>query len=195
MVQQMIIVMLDNIKPKTGRLLISEPFMADPNFKRSVVLLTEHGDEGTVGYILNQVGNLLLKDVIQDLWAADNQIYFGGPVAADTLHFIHRAYDKLQSGEEIGNGIYCGGNFETLKILINTNAIDENEIKFFMGYSGWDNGQLELELTQNAWMVSDISHPDIIFGNDDEKLWRDVIVNLGPKYAHISKFPVDPSLN
>jgi len=195
MVQQMIIVMLNNIKPKTGRLLISEPFMVDPNFKRSVVLLTEHGEDGTVGYILNQVGDLLLKDVIQDLWAADNQIYFGGPVASDTLHFIHRAYDKLQSGEEIGNGIYWGGNFETLKILINTNAIDENEIKFFMGYSGWDTGQLEQELKQNAWMVSDISHPDIIFGSDDEKLWRDVIVNLGPKYAHVSNFPIDPSLN
>lgn len=191
----MIIDMLNNIKPKTGRLLISEPFMADPNFKRSVVLLTEHGEEGTVGYILNQVGNLLLKDVIQDLWAADNQIYFGGPVAADTLHFIHRAYDKLQSGEEIGNGIYWGGNFETLKILINSNAINENEIKFFMGYSGWDDGQLTRELEQNAWMVSDISSPEIIFGNDDEQLWRDVIVNLGPKYAHVSNFPTDPSLN
>lgn len=191
----MIIDMLNNIKPKTGRLLISEPFMADPNFKRSVVLLTEHGEEGTVGYILNQVGNLLLKDVIQDLWAADNQIYFGGPVAADTLHFIHRAYDKLQSGEEIGNGIYWGGNFETLKILINSNAIQEDEIKFFMGYSGWDNGQLTRELEQNAWMVSDISSPEIIFGNDDEQLWKDVIVNLGPKYAHVSNFPTDPSLN
>lgn len=195
MVQQMIIVMLNNIKPKTGRLLISEPFMADPNFKRSVVLLTEHGEDGTVGYILNQVGNLLLKDVIQDLWAADNQIYFGGPVATDTLHFIHRAYDKLQSGEEIGNGIYWGGNFEMLKILINTNAIEESEVKFFMGYSGWDNGQLSRELEQNAWMVSDISNAEIIFGNDDEQLWRDVIVNLGPKYAHVSNFPIDPSLN
>ncbi|GGI26246.1 transcriptional regulator [Pedobacter mendelii] len=169
--------------------------MADPNFKRSVILLTEHGNDGSVGYILNQVGSLLLKDVIQDLWAADNQIYFGGPVAADTIHFIHRCYDKLQSGEEIGDGIYWGGNFETLKILINTNAIDENEVKFFLGYSGWDDGQLNKEIEQNAWMVSDISHPDIIFGNDDEKLWRDVIVNLGPKYAHISNFPVDPSLN
>lgn len=191
----MIIVMLNNIKPKTGRLLISEPFMADPNFKRSVVLVTEHGEEGTVGYILNQAGNLLLKDVIQDLWLADNQIYFGGPVAADTLHFIHRAYDRLQSGEEIGDGIYWGGDFETLKILINSNAIDESEIKFFMGYSGWDYGQLAQEIKLNAWMVSDISHPDIIFGNDEEKLWRDVIVNLGPKYAHVSNFPVDPSLN
>lgn len=195
MVLQMIIVMLNNIKPKTGRLLISEPFMADPNFKRSVVLLTEHGADGSVGYILNQVGNLLLKDVIQDLWAADNQIYFGGPVAADTLHFIHRAYDKLQSGEEIGNGIYWGGNFETLKILINTNAIEENEIKFFMGYSGWDIAQLNREIDQNAWMVSDIPDLDTIFGDDDEQLWRDVIVNLGPKYAHVSNFPIDPSLN
>lgn len=195
MVLQMIIVMLNNIEPKTGRLLISEPFMADPNFKRSVVLLTEHSQDGSVGYILNQVGNLLLRDVIQDLWEADNQIYFGGPVAADTLHFIHRAYDKLQSGEDIGNGIYWGGNFETLKILINNNAINEDEIKFFIGYSGWDSGQLKRELEQNAWMVGNVSNADLIFGNDEEQLWRDVVVNLGPKYAHVSNFPSDPSLN
>lgn len=195
MVLQMIIIMLNNIKPKTGRLLISEPFMSDPNFKRSVVLLSEHGSDGSVGYILNQVANVILKDVMQDLWEAHNHIYFGGPVAADTLHFIHRAYDKLQSGEPIGNGLYWGGNFETLKVLINTNAIDESEVKFFMGYSGWDNDQLDRELQQNAWMVSDISDLDLIFGNDEEKLWRDVIINLGPKYAHVSNFPIDPSLN
>lgn len=187
--------MLSPIKPKTGRLLISEPFMIDPNFKRSVVLLTEHNQEGTVGYILNQASNLLLKDVMADLWEADNQVYFGGPVASDTLHFIHRCYDKLQSGEEIGEGIYWGGNYETLKILINSNAIDEKDIKFFMGYSGWGEGQLEKEIKQNAWMVSNISHPDIIFTYDEEQLWRDVVVNLGPKYAHISNFPTDPSLN
>ncbi len=195
MVLQMIIVMLNNIKPKTGRLLISEPFMSDPNFKRSVVLLSEHGADGSVGYILNQVANVILKDVMQDLWQADNHIYFGGPVAADTLHFIHRAYDKLQSGEPIGNGLYWGGNFETLKILINSNAIEEHEVKFFMGYSGWENGQLDQELAQNAWMVSEVSDLNLIFSNDDEKLWRDVIVNLGPKYAHVSNFPIDPSLN
>ncbi|RNL52623.1 YqgE/AlgH family protein [Pedobacter jejuensis] len=187
--------MLNNIKPKTGRLLISEPFMADPNFKRSVILLTEHSDVGSVGYILNQFGNLLLKDVVKDLWEAGNQIYFGGPVGVDTIHFIHRSFDKMQSGEEIGNGIYWGGNFETLKILINSNAIEEDEVKFFIGYSGWDEGQLVKEIEENAWMVSDVSHPDIIFGSDDEKLWRDVIVNLSPKYAHVSNFPTDPSLN
>jgi putative transcriptional regulator len=195
MVLQMIIVMLNNIKPKTGRLLISEPFMTDPNFKRSVVLLTEHGEEGTVGYVLNQVGNLILNDVIQDLWQADNHIYFGGPVAADTLHFIHRCYDRLQSGEPIGDGLYWGGNFETLKILMNANAIAADEIKFFMGYSGWGVGQLDREIDDNAWMVSNIPNVDLIFGNDDEKLWRDVIVHLGPKFAHVSNFPIDPNLN
>ncbi|UKT65354.1 YqgE/AlgH family protein [Pedobacter mucosus] len=187
--------MLNPIKPKTGRLLISEPFMIDPNFKRSVVLITEHGEEGTVGYILNQVGNLILGDVIQDLGDFDSHIYFGGPVAADTLHFIHRCYNKLQSGEPIGNGLYWGGDFETLKILISTGSIDQSEVKFFLGYSGWDESQLDREIEGNAWMVSDILDIDSIFTNDDEQLWRDVIVNLGPKYAHVSNFPVDPSLN
>lgn len=187
--------MLNNIIPKTGRLLVSEPFMADPNFKRSVILITEHNEEGTVGYILNQAGNLLVKDVVEGLTEANNLIYFGGPVATDTLHFIHRCYDKLLSGDPIGDGIYWGGNFETLRILMETGAIEDNEIKFFMGYSGWDVGQLDSEIKDNAWMVSNIPYVDILFNDDDEQLWRDVIVNLGPKYAHVSNFPSDPSLN
>lgn len=187
--------MLNNIKPKTGRLLISEPFMADPNFKRSVVLLTECGAEGTVGYILNQVGNLLLKDIVPEMPEANNFIYYGGPVATDTLHFIHRCYDKLQSGVPIGDDLFWGGDYETLKTLINTHAVEADEVKFFIGYSGWGEGQLVAELEQNAWMVSDIPFVDLIFKNDDEQLWRDVIVNLGPKYAHVSKFPSDPNLN
>ncbi len=195
MMQQMIIIMLNNIKPKIGRLLVSEPFMADPNFKRSVILITEHGIEGSVGYVLNHVGNLLIKDVVEESAESNNLIYFGGPVAPDTLHFIHRCYGKMQSGEPIGNGLYWNGNFETLKILMNTNTIEDHEIKFFMGYSGWDSGQLSREIEVNAWIVSDISDQDILFNNDDEKLWRDVIVNLGPKFAHVSNFPADPSLN
>ncbi|WP_443939276.1 YqgE/AlgH family protein [Pedobacter sp. MW01-1-1] len=187
--------MLNPIKPKTGRLLISEPFMTDPNFKRSVILLTQHDADGSFGYILNQAGNLLLKDVMRDLWEANNLLYFGGPVATDTLHFIHRRYDLMLSGEPVGNGIYWGGDFETLKMLVNTNAIEEEEVKFFMGYSGWEKGQLKKEIDENAWMISDVSHPDILFTNDDEQLWRDVIINLGTKYAHISNFPKDPYLN
>lgn len=187
--------MLSTISPSTGKLLISEPFLNDPNFKRSVILLAEHSEEGTLGFILNQPSTLLLKDLVPDLWEANYPVFIGGPVEVDTIHFIHRCYDKLQSGEEIAEGIYWGGNFETLKILVNSNAISENEVKFFLGYSGWSEGQLKEEIEANTWIVSDKFNQDLVFSPNEEELWREVIINLGPKYAHISNFPSDPSLN
>ena len=93
------------------------------------------------------------------------------------------------------DGIYWGGNFETLKVLISNNSITEDEVKFFVGYSGWGFKQLNDEITSNTWMVSDQFHPDTIFSQNEEELWREVIINLGPKYAHVSNFPTDPSLN
>ena len=187
--------MLSKTIPAAGKLLISEPFLNDPNFKRSVVLIADHGLEGTLGFILNQPSQLLLKDLVADLWQAPYPVFIGGPVEVDTVHFIHRCYDKLNSGEEIAKGIYWGGNFETLKILVNNNSIDENEVKFFLGYSGWSKTQLKEELEENTWIVSDQYHQDLIFSNNEEELWREVIINLGPKYAHVSNFPSDPNLN
>lgn len=187
--------MLSLLNPSVGKLLISEPFLADPNFKRSVVLLTEYGEEGAVGFILNQPSNLVVKDLIPDLWMADFPVFIGGPVEVDTIHFIHRCYDKLNSGEEVAEGIYWGGDFETLKILINNNSIQEDEVKFFLGYSGWGFHQLEDEIATNTWIVSDQYHQETIFSNNEEELWKEVIINLGPKYAHVSNFPTDPNLN
>ena len=189
------VVMLSILKPSSGKLLISEPFLNDPNFKRSVILMTEHNDEGTLGFILNQPSLLLLKDLVPDFGQAEFPVFIGGPVEIDTIHFVHRCYDKLNSGEKIANGIYWGGNFETLKILINSNSISQDEVKFFLGYSGWSIGQLEQEINENTWIVSDQFHQDIVFSQNEEQLWRDVIINLGPKYAHVSNFPSDPSLN
>lgn len=187
--------MLSRITPSSGKLLISEPFLMDPNFKRSVVLLTQHHEEGTIGFILNHPSALLLKDLIPELDRADFPVYIGGPVATDTVHFIHRCHDKLNSGEEIAKEIYWGGNFETLKILIDSGGIDQTEVKFFIGYSGWGNQQLKNELVENTWIVSDQFQPDLVFSGNEEELWREVIVNLGPRYAHVSRFPSDPNLN
>lgn len=187
--------MLSKIEPSSGKLLISEPFLNDSNFKRSVILMAEHGDEGTLGFILNQPSALLLKDLVPDLFQAEFPVFIGGPVEVDTIHFIHRCYDKLNSGDEVAKGIYWGGNFETLKILINSNAIDESEIKFFLGYSGWAKDQLAEEIYANTWIVSNKYNQDLIFSHNEEEVWREVIVNLGPRYAHVSKFPSDPSLN
>ena len=187
--------MLSRISPSLGKLLISEPFLMDPNFKRAVVLLTEHGEEGTVGFILNHPSALLLKDLIPELADADFPVFIGGPVATDTIHFIHRCYDKLNDGEEIAKGIYWGGNFEALRILIGNKSIRPDEIKFFIGYSGWGAQQLKDEIEENTWIVSDQFHPDVVFSDNEEELWREVIVNLGPKYAHVSNFPQNPNLN
>ena len=187
--------MLSRIEPSLGKLLISEPFLMDPNFKRSVILISDYQEEGTVGFVLNHPSLLLLKDLIPELPEADFPVFIGGPVATDTVHFIHRCYDKMNDGQEIAKGIYWGGNFETLKILINSGSIEPQEVKFFIGYSGWAPDQLKEEIAENTWIVSDQYHQDVVFSANEEELWREVIINLGPKYAHVSNFPQDPRLN
>lgn len=187
--------MINRLDPSAGKLLISEPFMNDPNFTRSVVLLTEHGEEGTLGFIINQPSLLMVDDVILEIGATNFPVYYGGPVATDTIHFIHRCPEQLSDGEEIAKGIYWGGNFETLKALIAQGEVTRSDIKFFVGYSGWGAEQLKGELKENTWIVSDQYDADMIFTADEEQLWREVIINLGPKYAHISNFPQNPNLN
>lgn len=187
--------MLSKVLPQKGTLLISEPFMADPNFQRTVVLITEDNVDGTVGYVLNHKSDFLLKDIVSDCWDAHMQVFIGGPVANDTLHFIHSVPDKITGGVDIGNGLFWGGNFDTLKAQINSYSIKEEEIKFFIGYSGWSKDQLDNELEVNAWIVSDKFNPDMIFDNSEVDLWKEAVLNMGVKYAHITNFPQDPSLN
>lgn len=187
--------MLSLIQPQKGSLIVSEPFMMDPNFKRSVVLLTEYEKAGAVGFVLNQRSNLLLQDLIADCPQADFPVFMGGPIANDTLHFVHSCYDKLNSGIEIMDGVFWGGNFEALQIMLNTDQISNDEIKFFIGYSGWGDGQLELELEQNSWLVTNRFNSEVIFVEDEENLWREVVIGLGPKYAHIANFPENPQWN
>ena len=187
--------MLNQVQPQAASLLISEPFMLDPNFRRSVVLLSEHNEEGTIGYVLNHKSEFVLSDIMPDCENASFPIYIGGPVGNDSLHFLHRCYDRMNSGMEIGKGIYWGGNFETLKLLIANRQIEEDEIKFFVGYSGWDVGQLGRELEQNSWLVTNQYNSEFIFAGDKENLWKDVVKALGPRYSHIVNFPENPMWN
>src|SRR5690606_5897717 len=89
----------------------------------------------------------------------------------------------------LGNGLYWGGNFESLKILIQNGDVAPDEIKFFIGYSGWSPGQLDNELKDNAWVISNHYNSDIAFVNDGENLCKEAVVSLGPTYAHIVNFP------
>ncbi len=187
--------MLSSISAATGRLLISEPFMLDPNFKRSVILLTEYSDAGAIGFILNQPCDYQLGDILPEVSYSEMPVFMGGPVAVDTLHFIHCSPEKISDGVEIGEGIYWGGDFEAVKALINNYQLTSEEIRFFTGYSGWTPKQLDDEIKEDSWIVSDKITREIIFSRTEENLWRQVVIGLGRRYAHIANFPENPELN
>lgn len=187
--------MLSQISAAAGRLLISEPFMPDPNFKRSVILLTEYSEAGAMGFILNHQTEYLLGDILPDISYSEIPVYMGGPVAANTLHYIHRCPHKIDNGIEIWDGIYWGGEFEQIKELITSYQLKEDEVKFFMGYSGWTPGQLDDELREDAWIVANKFEADNIFSNNEHNLWKEVVIGLGQRYAHIANFPENPMLN
>ncbi len=185
----------NSVQPKKGDLLISEPFLPDPNFERTVVLLCEHNDEGSFGFVLNKPSLLKYGDLFDETNGFNAQLYIGGPVQQDTLHFIHRAGKLIEDSVKIGKGIYWGGNYEQLQVLIDTKQLNPEDFKFFIGYSGWGAGQLEMELNEKTWIVSNVATSKQVFDLDPEKLWKIVLDNMGGKYKMISNYPIDPRLN
>lgn len=187
--------MSSHIPLSKGDLLISEPFLPDPNFERSVILLCEHNEDGSIGFVLNKPMELQLKDVLEEVNGFEKVLYRGGPVQEDTLHFIHRFGTSLEGSEEIGNGIYWGGNFEQLLSMINTKQLNPTDFLFFVGYSGWSPGQLENELKEESWIVHKNASPFDVFDSSAPNLWRKVLNNMGGKYRMFSNYPIDPRLN
>jgi len=184
----------NNLKPKKGSFLVSEPFLPDPNFERTVVLLCEHNEEGSFGFVLNKISTVMLEDIIEDINEFEYPVYVGGPVQQDTLHFLHKA-DYLEGGVEIGDGLYWGGNFEQLLILIESKAINPDDFRFFVGYSGWGPGQLDDELEADSWIVAHDATKQLVFENDNDSLWKTVLEKLGGRFSLYSKYPTDPRLN
>ena len=177
-----------NEKLKNGKLLIAEPFMVDPNFKRSVILLCEHEEEGSVGFILNKSLDMRINDLIEDFPEFKAPVYFGGPVQTDTIHYIHNVGNLLEDTQKVNNGVYWGGDFEKLKFLIKSGTVNEENIRFFIGYSGWSNGQLEQEMKHGSWLTTSM-HSNYLFKNNTESLWKNVMNNKGKAYTVIAQMP------
>ncbi len=184
----------NKIKPEKGRLLISEPFLPDPNFERTVVLLCEHNEEGSFGFVLNKPSILKVNEVMEDITGLDNVVFVGGPVQQDTLHFIHRNAG-LENAVEIVDRIFWGGAFEKLMLLCETHQSTPKDIRFFLGYSGWGPGQLEAELEQDSWIVCDYVTDQLLFDTGSEIMWRKALENMGGRFSVYSNYPVDPRLN
>lgn len=179
---------------KAGSILIAEPFLGDPNFDRSVVLLTEHGVEGTVGYVLNRPLDLKIESVLPDFPVFDARIFNGGPVEQSNLYFLHSRPDLFNEAIEVSENLYWGGDFTRLVEVVELGLLKESEIRFFLGYSGWGHGQLESELTEKSWLVLSPSVISI-FDTEVDQMWRQVISSLGGDYQLWANAPSDPLLN
>jgi putative transcriptional regulator len=182
------------IDAKAGRLLISEPFMQDPYFKRSVVLLTEHSEGGSFGLILNKPIPMYLHEAIENAPAFDSRLSLGGPVQKETLHYLHKLGNLIPNSTEIMDGVYWGGDFETIKELMITGKILPGDIRLFVGYSGWAEGQLQSEMSTKSWIVGR-AKMEFLFTDKPDQLWNQILRNMGNPYSYMVNLPEDPRLN
>lgn len=183
------------INPERGDLIISEPYLPDPNFERTVILICEHDENGTIGFILNKTSDVDLPEVMPELASASAPLFVGGPVQQDTLHFIHRSELLKDRANSIAEGMYWGGDYEKLTQLIDTFQLEAKDIRFFLGYSGWSQGQLMDELKEKSWIVYKKPTIELLFDTPPETLWKRVLQEMGGKFKLISNYPVDPRLN
>lgn len=184
----------NKLKPEKGRLLISEPYLADPNFERTVVLLCEHNEEGSFGFVVNKPSIIKIGEVMEDIRNVDERVFVGGPVQQDTLHFLHRN-TNIEKAVKIRDEIYWGGDFEALVTQLDTAAVRASDVRFYLGYSGWASGQLESELQEDSWIVCDFVTDELLFDTDPTVVWKKALENMGGRFSVYSKYPVDPRLN
>lgn len=184
----------NELKPQAGFLLLSEPYLADPNFERTIILLCEHNDEGSLGFVLNKPSEAEVGTLVAELVNCKNRACVGGPVQQDTLHYLHRLAG-IQGAVEVADGIFWGGDFDEVIDKINTHQMGEDDIQFFLGYSGWSAGQLEEEIASKSWIVSDRVSESLIFATPFEDMWRKTLKSMGGRFSMYSNYPVDPTLN
>jgi putative transcriptional regulator len=180
-------------KPKKGIILISEPALQDYYFRQSVVLLAEHSAEGTFGVIINKPIEMRLPEIFEDLQEFDFPVYLGGPVKTDSIFFIH-TLGNVEGSMKIMHGLYWGGDLQRIRSFILKGLITENQIRFFVGYAGWHPKQLDREIKENSWVLSQTTAEEVISQNP-ENLWSNYLKHMGQDYAIWSNYPSDPGMN
>jgi putative transcriptional regulator len=180
--------------PEAGIILISDPFLKDPNFMRTAVLLCEHNEQGSFGFVLNRRFDQSLNDFIPDLSGYEIPVHYGGPVEPDTIHFLHNLPHLADEAVAVLPGVYWGGDFKKVIELIQDQMLDMKNIRFFLGYSGWSAGQLDMELKENSWLTVGGSS-GMVFHPEPANAWRDAVKQLDGSYHQILNYPIDPQLN
>ena len=177
-----------------GTVLLAEPFMLDPNFKRTAVLLVDHGEDGSVGFVLNRQSDVAIDQLVEDFPEFDSPVFVGGPVGRDTVHYLHRKGDLLETADEVAPGVFWGGDYERLKFLIGNGLIERRDIRFFVGYSGWSDDQLNEELDAGSWVTAPMD-PNYLFKSPPASLWNQVMDHKGNAFSVIADMEDGVSYN
>jgi putative transcriptional regulator len=180
--------------PEKGKILISEPFLPDTFFNRSIVYLTDHTPQGSVGFILNKKLDLKVSDAIEGFENWKENLSMGGPVAPDTLHYLHNLGNVIPNSIQVEGDVYWGGDIDVIRELIREGKINKTQIRFFLGYSGWSAGQLERELKENSWVIAKVNS-NIVLNNRGEDIWKKVLRSFKNKYRMWADFPDSPEMN
>lgn len=182
-------------EPEKGDFLLSEPFLNDPNFERTVILVCENNAEGTFGLVMNKLSDLQLNDVLEEEIVFPAYLNIGGPVEQNTLHFVHRLGETIEGSIQLNGDLYWSGYFEQIKFLMNSGLVKEEDIQFYLGYSGWASGQLREEMDSSSWFVRKGATSREIFDLESDILWKSILRDMGGKYKVFSNYPSDPRLN
>ena len=180
-----------------GSLLIANPVLPDPNFSRTVILLCDHDEQGSFGLVINRSTKLKAPDLflnINILKSYNEKIYLGGPVSQSMVFFLCRSPSAAGKLDEVCSGVYLGSNLQTLESLYVSLENPEQDIRFYLGYSGWSGGQLAEEMEQNSWLVQK-ANEQFIFLDSESLIWPQAVNSLGEKYQYLTKSPVNPQWN
>lgn len=178
-----------------GCLLLADPnIINDPYFNRAVILITENSEDEVVGFIINKPLEYNFEDIFSGM-GEDYKIYNGGPVNKDNLYYIHNLPDLIPNSIKVSDNLFWGGDFSDVKNLIKDNKIGSNNIRFFSGYSGWTLSQLNNEIKEKSWIITNNRFNDKILKSKPNEFWKEEIKKLGNDYKIWSNAPENPNLN
>ena len=181
------------INLKKGYLLVAQPLLIDSYFNRSVILICDHNKNGTIGLQVNKPLKSNLKSIISKT-LIDQKAFLGGPVDKN-IFFLHKKIFSTDESIKINNDLFFSKNIDYIENLILNKKILENQFKLFIGYSGWNSGQLEEELNENSWIVIPKFDINIIFSKDYKNIWKKVLNNSNKIHKMFSNYPINPRLN
>ncbi len=178
-----------NVPNLRGSLLLAHPNLRDPNFRRAILFLSMHDrDDGAFGLILNRPTDKKLADYLPapgGLAADDIAVYSGGPVGSEELILV--SFDFAEEGQLTVQSHLSIEEFGAF-------GQEQGLLRAFRGYAGWSAGQLEMEISQQAWLIFPFTR-EILFAPEIESLWYKMVSSLGPTYRLLAQTPDDPSMN